>query len=290
MLCVTSVDKGVKLFDNSLLKDYFPSSASYADGKLVVRHVNYKIGFNGNYTFTNTTNNQLQTKNLMCYLDASFNIVGTWTISDPDQPSNIQIKGFEDVRMYDNGHKFIAAAYSVEQGKIRQVIGKIETFFNSPMLVEFLDAKFLEPPCDTACEKNWIPLNNGDIVYNWAPFHKGFVDNNYKLCLTDVSNNYYQFPSPRRGSTIPCKNFVVVHFSKHINDKHCYFHQLLCLTTKKITLPFYFGDTMGVQYCTGFTVLDDNTFVFWYSLNDCDTYVTHKHSSHFDFFDYEPIS
>jgi hypothetical protein len=147
---------------------------------------------------------------------------------------------------------------------------------------QYLNSKIIQPPTQTRCEKNWIPLINGNdeyFIYKWSPFEIGKI-NNDKNQLEIIKS--YEMLSPDfhriRGSTIFIdninqKNLIgVVHYSEQTPPRQ-YYHILVTLD-KETNLPISYSDPFcfqhhGVEFCIGFTIKDEK-YVFWISKKDND--------------------
>ena len=141
-------------------------------------------------------------------------------------------------------------------------------------------------------EKNWIPIqyqsehldqseqseqseqsnqSNETFIYKWND-----------LCICNDNGEYvkrHTIIAPLfnrlKGSTIFCKNgddnlIGLVHFSDE-GEPRRYSHMLVLLDKVdlrpiKYSCPFYF-DTLGIEFCIGFTIVDDE-YLFWISRHD----------------------
>jgi hypothetical protein len=197
--------------------------------------------------------------------------------------------GLEDMRLFsDSGRlRFIATTLGYSgNGKARMVVGE---YSNNGVS----NCEIIEPPTDTRCEKNWIPLPNNHYVYQWSPFQIGHVEKG-KLRIVK-SHDMSAFPvfDRVRGSTvfqgtnvsteIPLfeesnnSRLGVVHFSEEGSPRR-YFHMLVLLEQKssspdswvpvKHSAPFYFSN-IGIEFCIGFLKTDTH-YTFWISQMDRD--------------------
>ena len=153
----------------------------------------------------------------------------------------------------------------------------------SPETLSYSNCHILEPPTETWCEKNWIPLpgtnETPDFIYSWSPFKIGRLDATNKLeiiCSRPVSAPYFH---KVRGSSvfIRCDDgnlMGVVHFSEECHPRK-YYHMLVRLDAHTF-LPIECSDPFcfqhfGVEFCIGFAVYDVNTYAFWVSKKDNDS-------------------
>jgi hypothetical protein len=239
--------------------DFHPSSVSCFGDMQNVRFVNYVIDQrNGSYTMkqgTYSADYPVRTRNVV------WDGVKARLLSDTPGTRDAHIKGLEDVRVYmdaDGVLRFVATS-SEFSPKIRMVGGTYPPC--NPVL--------LEPPTDTECEKNWLPINGtADIVYRWRPLEVGSLENNKLVIHTTHATPW--FFQHLRGSAIPIRVgdelWALVHYVEYSQPRK-YFHCFVSLdpTTyapKSITLPFVFK-AQGVEYCLGCTKTDSAiTFVF----------------------------
>lgn len=279
---------------------FYPSSCSYihVDGEhiLNVRYINYRLDEYGRYLI-NHPQNHLETKNLRCYLsddlksvrESEFMWEGMIGLREYDKT----ITGLEDVRLYLAGNqlKYVATNKSYHKGqKIRIVTGDY-----SASMAMFESGQVLEPPTNTYCEKNWIPIgiNNAQtgkerFIYRWAPFEIGELEGDtLKIVLQKPVE--HMLLKKVRGSTVPVWSkkeqcfYCVVHYCEHIHGAKtlAYYHMLVKMD--KDFIPFEWSNVfhfnrIGIQYCIGFTILEEEeekeeeeeskTFAFWFSEHD----------------------
>jgi len=260
---------------------FYPSSSSYIffDGQhiLNVRYVNYKLDEYGRY-YINHPNGHLETLNLRCYLTDDFKEIREepefmWEGMIGLREYDKSITGLEDVRLFvsENRLKYIATnkSYHVMR-KIRMITGDY-----SASMAMFENGCVLEPPTDTYCEKNWIPISNDRFIYRWAPFEIGELEGDTLKIVKSVPTEQL---ITIRGSTPPqwsekdqC-HYCVVHYCEHVHGAKtlAYYHMMVKLD--KEFIPFEWSNVfhfnrVGIQYCIGFTILDEG-FAFWFSEHD----------------------
>ena len=290
---------------------FFPSSASYIKGSLVTRYVNYKIGPDGRYTVFHPEG-QLQTINLLSTLSDDLNTLKSSQFIDesvigiPTYMEGARYVGLEDVRIF-NQIEFVAssAAYTQDHS-IRIVKGAIRDG-------KFVSGVVMQPPNGifTPCEKNWIPLPNKDCyIYRWHPYEIIRADENGRTTTVSskvIPNTLFE---KVRGSTVPTWSdadshyICVVHWTE-VGSKGLlqYYHMLVKLDAEyqvaAWSQPFHFSKLrrplelqrscghmpleVGIQYCLGFTIIDDKTYGFWFSENDGNPKFMRSCSSQFVF-------
>ena len=278
--------------------NYNPMSASYLfhAGKhyLNTRYTNYHVCSDGYYWWPPGENRIIRSKNILSVLNAddfshmSFvemkNDIGL--MSFPGRFS----EGIEDIRLYNRsdgkiGYIGSTLEYSIS-GKIRTIIGEYDVENK-----KCINGNIINPPSDTYCEKNWIPITDHDqetwFIYKWHPMEIGKVvlDENEQSYRLDIQKTYQTSAivfRNIRGSSCFIEDTIentpgwvgVVHFSEELYPRQ-YFHRLVLLDKHsfeplKYTDPFYFCH-LGVEFCIGFTKKEED-YVFWISQMDRDPY------------------
>ncbi len=271
-------------YDYPLLPGFNPSSASYIfyEGKhiLVTRYVNYKIDSNGFYDIPDKDRGQLRTENVISFLSQDFtSLLESYLLNDlklglktiDDRPYT----GLEDMRLYidnDNQLCFVASSGGYTTNTISIIQGTIEILTKSLKNGRILQG--YQP-----CEKNWIPIQKKKTnccIYKWQPFTVISMDTMEKLAERLVPHSMFNHV---RGSTVPVWSAVdncficVVHISdRDEHGKLNYYHMLVKLEAETYDIIgwsnlFYFRK-LGIQYCIGFTIVNDNEYCFWYSEDD----------------------
>ncbi len=261
---------------------FFPSSPAYVfyDGEhiLNVRYVNYQLDEYGRYHIKHPEGH-LETLNLRCYLEHDLMSIKSdtefvWEGMIGLRTYDKSITGLEDVRLFisDGKLKYVGTNKSYHVGqKIRIVMGDY-----SASMAMFENGQVLEPPSDTYCEKNWIPLNEKQFIYRWAPFEIGELEGDTLKIVKSLPVEHMLLQKVR-GSTPPVWSekdscyYCVVHYCEHGEKTLAYYHMLVKLN--KEFLPFEWSNVfhfnqVGIQYCIGFTILEDGRFGFWFSEHD----------------------
>ena len=292
------------------LPGFYPSSASYLFHKgkhwLNTRYVSYWMYSNGYYRFHNAEH-VIENKNILSELHPETMIPETYielqtiyekNISGTNEgvmlpcphPENKRhfTEGLEDIRLYSVGEdiRFIATTVNYSpNGRPRMMVGNY-----LPETLEFRECRVIQPPTDTWCEKNWIPLpkQNADtnaweewFVYKWCPFELGKIKEE-----TGVLQIEKTFETPHsvfgaiRGST-PFVDYGdgvhlvgLVHFSEEHTPRH-YYHMLVLLNKHTFepvnwTDTFYF-EKLSIEFCIGMTCdIQKKKYHFWISRFDRD--------------------
>jgi hypothetical protein len=252
--------------------DFVPTSTSFLrqqDGtyRVNVRYVNYRIQNDGSYLMIKNNilspDNKVITRNFTTVSDPNFDSFTPLEEMIPDFPAKhqVHIEGLEDLRLYNKDGELRWIATSMEyshDGKIRQITGKYNLETNT-----LQNAESLIPPQPSDCEKNWIPIENSEmIIYGWKPYRIGkIVDSQFISTQVQETPRYFEHV---RGSSnvVEYKNslWALTHIVMYVTPRK-YYHQLMRLNkeTRKIesySLPFYFR-TNHIEYCLSIDIQDD---------------------------------
>jgi len=177
-----------------------------------------------------------------------------------------RIEGLEDVRVYVDDlavTRFVATCAQTGP-KIRVVQGDYNLSSHS-----LRNCKVLEPPTDTDCEKNWLPVpGTSSVIYAWHPFQVGVVKDS-KLEIRAMHPTPWFFKH-LRGSAVPIRMgqelWVLTHYVEYTQPRK-YYHCIVVLDGEdykplRMSLPFVFR-AIGVEYCLGWKAEGDSlTFAF----------------------------
>ena len=283
-----------ELYDEENLMLSSSSSYIFYEGKHILntRFVNYSFTPEGRYDIRHP-NKTLLTRNIRSYLDVD---LVTWCYGKMldetvELESNDRFShGLEDMRLfeYDNKLYFVASnANYAPNDKIRIIMGE----YNHNTL-SYSNCRVLEPPTDTSCEKNWVPITvpaSGSLgfIYSWYPFRIGCLDENNKLEIISENSVYAPHFHKVRGSSIFIndgdKLLGVVHFSEEGSIRK-YYHMLVRLDPVTL-IPVEYSEPFcflhhGVEFCIGFSIYG-NKYVFWVSKKDNDATMILLDRSHF---------
>jgi predicted GH43/DUF377 family glycosyl hydrolase len=273
------------------IPQFSPTSASviHLDGTYIMntRFVNYDILKDGRY-YIKHPQMHLHTRNFCSVFSLShkeiketkemFESVGEL------EDHETKIYGLEDIRLYINSNQqlsFIASnSNHIKDKKIRIVRGiyDIQNRICRNLCV-------IQPPTDTYCEKNWVPLpsyNKGldydYFIYKWQPFEIG------RALRTDITSSEIPLEivvsipnwTPRFDRVRGSSNFIeistgwlgIVHLSEEHTPRH-YYH-LLVLLDKTTFLPLKYSrmfvfNKHSIEFCIGFDVLENEMYKFWIS-------------------------
>ena len=256
---------------------------------LNTRFVNYEIMNDGRY-YIKHPQMHLHTRNVFSHFDSEakeikeikemFESVGEL------EDHNDKIYGLEDIRLYVNrSHQisFIASNNNhIKHNKTRIVRG-IYDIQNSICR----NLCIIQPPTETYCEKNWIPLpsyNKGQdddkydyFIYKWQPFEIGKVLRSNSTVevpleiVVSIPNWTPRFDRVRGSSDfieISTGWLGIVHLSEEHTPRH-YYH-LLVLLDKTTFLPIQYSrmfvfNKKSIEFCIGFDVVENSMYKFWIS-------------------------
>jgi len=269
---------------------YNPGSASYLKHNgthlLNTRYVNYWYYNDGGYAFYDGTN-IIRSKNILSVLDE--NLVPQ-SYEEMDESSidlprhDTYSRGIEDIRLYvdatENRVKYIATTVGYHgTGGNRMVIGNYDYETKT-----YSDSRIVQPPTDTWCEKNWVPVTGSKqkFIYKWAPMEIGEItEDNNQLRIVHRYEDTKNIPlfSKMKGSApfveiSECELVGVIHFSEETKPRH-YFHMLVVLD-KETLRPIRYSESfvfenIGIEFCIGFDVSiseGSNKYLFWISQFD----------------------
>ena len=302
------------IYNYPKIDGYNASSASYLfynDQHLInTRYVNYFYYNDGGYMFYDGTN-IIRTKNMFSMLNEKLlkdsDTSEYSMVLAPDQYLEMKetidlqehqfySRNVEDIRLYNY------------QGKLKYIattVGYYHTCGNRMMIGNYdienncyTESQIVEPPTDTRCEKNWVPIMNSSssvldklgktlgrelgelFIYKWSPLEIGEVvktdDGKLKLEIIYTLECCRNIPffNKLRGSApfIEYNGYLVgiAHFSEETKPRH-YFHMMIILDKDtfrpiRYSEPFVF-EQIGIEFCIGFTIIDEK-YWFWISQFD----------------------
>jgi hypothetical protein len=283
----------IDTYDYPKIDTYEPMQASYLEvnGRhwLNTRYVNYWYLESG-HCHIKQSDDIIITKNLTVELDADSLMPISGFREMREDTINLHsygayFYGLEDIRLYeiDGEIRFIATNINYSpSGHNKMIVGQYD-----PETQCYADCRLLEPPYDSWCEKNWIPVIQNDLItgkssekfiYKWHPMEIGQIKyNNGGLNQLEIIDRY-NIREPEfhrvRGSTpfVLSAGYLVgiVHFSECTLPRR-YYHILVALDP--VTLkPMKYSETfhflhVGIEFCIGLTIRDQD-YVCWISTWD----------------------
>ena len=248
----------------------FPAPSGYRsssvgvseDFTLAVRTVSYRIEANGSYALANDL---VETRNFKSKwkpeerswegweeLEIDARCAAKWRRGD-------QIRGLEDVRIC--GDTFTATTREFSYCPANRVVhGKFPRMTFVPV----------QPPLETSCEKNWLPLGGNRVIYGWHPFTIGEVNKEHSPAELEIVQT---FDTPSwfrhlRGSAPPFRVDDELWVLTHIVSPHAprrYLHMWVVLDENLRPMshspPFYLHH-QGIEYCCGARVWESSIHLF----------------------------
>lgn len=264
--------------------DFKPSAISIDKYPFAnVRYVNYWMA-NGEY-FT-MHNCPVQTENAYINLETNEVIMKMKDSSITLPRFDTHVKGLEDIRLFHIGDSIKFTATSVreyEKDMVRVITGDYDKDCG-----EYKNVSILSSPVNSTCEKNWLPIENTDMmIHSWHPYT--LVNSNSKILKI---SNTPEFFMHLRGSAAPIKygdNYLaLVHFVEYSKPRkyyHCFVELNKSLEPSRISLPFVFKSA-SVEYCVSFRFQNENTIEFYTSFMDSNP---HKIETEFSKFEWVSI-
>lgn len=273
------------------IPNFYASSSSHIEYQgehyLNTRFINYWIANNGNYLFQDGSQT-IKNKNVF----TQFNMKTYSPESHREMNENITMNhvlcsrpisiGLEDMRLFEYRGKIHYIATTIgytSNGKARIMMGEynIEQYTID-------SGTIIEPPKDTFCEKNWVPIVKGDdlfFIYKWHPYQIGkrkqSEEGTYVLEIIESSEIPNLIFRKIRGSSPFVKTerglLGVVHFSENYTPRH-YYHMMVLLDEHTLRVKEYSNtfcfEKLGIEFCIGFSLDTHKKYVFWISRHDRD--------------------
>ena len=278
------------------IETYEADSASYVfyKGKHVLntRYVNYWYLESGHCSIKHPED-FIISKNLVSILDDNLEPTGFTEMREETVglPSKrCYFYGLEDIRLYttqgasgtqEDKLKFIATNIDYSPtGSNRMIVGEYDPFTQS-----YSNCATIEPPYESWCEKNWIPLVKHQdqdqdkqeyFIYKWNPMEIGRINSQNRLEIVKTFPILSPWFQRVRGSTVfqDRGDYLVgiVHFSEDTLPRR-YYHVLVALDRDtfqpvKYSNIFVFQH-IGIEFCIGIHIKEDK-YVFWISKKDRD--------------------
>jgi hypothetical protein len=284
-----SDSQGTGLMNPSIFND---------NGKLLVnvRHVNYAIYHCHNFfhkygplQYIHAEHQMvLKTTNFMCELnnDLTINQYNKVDTSNLDSEPQWEFIGLEDARLVKwNGElKLIGVRRDNNTtGKGRMEVSTITSKFPYHEKKRFI----IEPPVDSYCEKNWMPILDAPFKFvKWtSPTEIITYDNGRAASIIHLGyNNYLPFDLRGGSQVLSYKDhyIAVVHeaanLKSELNQKDAQYRHRIVVWDKnfnitKITPSFDFLNG-EIEFCTGMCIYNDN-FVLSFGRQDNSAYLVH---------------
>jgi len=256
---------------------HFPCPSGYVsssvaltrEGLLCVRTVSYLIAPDGSYLMPSGL---VETRNFLADWSSKERTWSRWREALPEASCTSRwkrddlVRGLEDVRIW--GGEFTATTREFSYcGSNRMVHGTID---EETGLAVFSPVH--PPESETSCEKNWLPLGGGLVLYGWSPLQIGRVEGGgtkeaarLRIVQTQATPGWFRH---LRGSSSPFEIDGQLWALAHVvapTSPRQYF--LVWVVLEKGTYkplkhsdPFYLHHK-GIEYCLGAAPAKNDTIV-----------------------------
>ena len=231
------------------------SVAINAARTLCVRTVSYHITDDGRYIMKDGL---IESRNFRAQWDAGERTWSGWAELELDAASsrrwrrNDSIRGLEDLRLHGDVFTATTREYSYCDAN-RIVYGRFPSMTFAPIA---------PPHGETYCEKNWLPLSEDLVIYQWHPFTLGRIngDDSPNRLHVEVEHKTPRWFRHLRGSAPPLDLddglWVLTHIVCPNSPRH-YLHLWVVLSKETYapmmhSPPFFFRHH-GIEYCLGTT-------------------------------------
>jgi tetratricopeptide (TPR) repeat protein len=227
--------------------------------RCIVRTSNYKI-INGNYITPD--NNIIHTRNFMLDLDDKLNVVKTTEMIDKTGTprSDYPCHGFEDCRLFRHEGKLVFTAtvcdFDLErayEGPREIVLGELDDNY------AIVRATLQRGPWSVRAQKNWMPTNDGRIIYAVAPGGKRAstvfrLEGQHVTMPAGTAVSQGRLRGGSHAVKVPGGWLCIVHDVAWPGGGRMYLHRFALLTEDlalvSLTDPFVF-QTRSVEFCAG---------------------------------------
>ena len=247
-----------------------------------VRHVNYKIGENGEYI----NKDKIITKNMITVYDNSARAIEKEFEMNYDKELDGLYVGLEDVRFIEHKNQIhFTGNRGLEPGLMCVEYGKIDAETQTTTSHVIIKTDGI-----TNIEKNWVLYETADrgelrIVYNWYPMTTYGIGADGKSLTDKKTTETPAFFKNLRGSTngirvclgstksdCASETWFLCHAVSY-EDRRYYYHIIVAIDaeTGNVTRwsKFFTFEGKPVEYALGFTHNKSNdTFMFGYSTMD----------------------
>jgi tetratricopeptide (TPR) repeat protein len=242
---------------------YINSSWCKLDNISNVRLVNYKIDkSNGSYKYLNG-DRPMHWESLLKEPVSTLNLLNGKDLMEEEYEvqvyPNSTIKGIEDIRLFKkkNGEiLFMATTPILNENHSNRICAGVYDVDNKKIKVN----KVFDSPTNSGCEKNWVFLNENEIIYSWNPLTIYSYDN---LKLSRSYSTPQIFSLFRGSSSIVKRNglcYAIVHTVNYENPR-TYLHYLMVMLEDGMpiahSLPFSFEGNQ-IEYCLSFNFVENN--------------------------------
>ncbi len=236
-----------------------------------IRNVNYSIQKDSGQYFYYNTNTHMSWENTLKNPVHTINVCNNQILEEINltsyaQIKNSTIKGIEDVRIFEKDNKIMFLATTRDFS----IQNRICTGQYLPEKNQILIEKVFNSPENSNCEKNWVMLNENEIIYKWYPLTVYSFDTLQKIKEIKTPTFFKHFRGGSNVIQIEGFNYCVVH-TVHYENPRKYLHLIVKLNHEGYPLaysvPFDF-EGERIEYCLSMNYLTNGNLEFHYSTWD----------------------
>ena len=239
---------------------------SNGDYLINIRVVNYYITENGSYI---GCDDHIITENKCIQMDSSFNIISEKMIPSPSLRTQRYI-GVEDVRIFEQKDGSIRFTGTHLDKELSMCYGTYTT--DNELIPTTINPIFF-PSTDRQVEKNWVYINDNEMIYKWYPLT---ICNHSSNSLTKIRELqmpkiFKRIRGSTNGSQWDNEIWFITHIVSYEQPRH-YYHMMVVFNSDMTKLlrystPFKFTNNNCIEYCLGL-VVEKNRVLISYSTMD----------------------
>lgn len=236
-----------------------------------IRNVNYSIQKDTGQYFYYNTNTHMSWENTLKNPVHTINVCNNQILEEINltpyaQIKNSTIKGIEDIRIFEKDNKIMFLATTKDFSTQNRICSGQYLPEKNQILIE----KVFNSPENSNCEKNWVMLNENEIIYKWHPLTIYSFDTLQKIKEIKTPNFFKHFRGGSNVIQIEGFNYCVVH-TVHYENPRKYLHLIVKLNQEGYPLaysvPFDF-EGERIEYCLSMNYLTNGNLEFHYSTWD----------------------
>jgi tetratricopeptide (TPR) repeat protein len=288
---IQSVFNNLKFYAYNLSKDGFKSESIEIDNSIIpkgfinsshckidqdlhnVRLVNYKINqSNGAYLYQ-SDGRHMSWEELTKEPVKTLNVLnGKWIMQEEYHVpiyEGAKVEGIEDIRLFKSNDgiiKFLATSQFISPNHKNKICSGLYDTKNKKIIID----RVFKSPTDSACEKNWVFLNENEIIYNWNPITIYSYSELNKIKEFKVPALFSFFRGSTSAIEINGLLYIVVH-SVNYESPRTYLHYLIIMEKNGRPImhssPFSF-EGEPIEYCLSINSVNNEELEFNYSTWD----------------------
>lgn len=288
---IGSVFNNLKFYANTLTKDGFKMESIEIDPSIIpdgfinsshckidsdlhnIRLVNYKIDrSNGAYHYQ-SDGRHMGWEELAKEPVKTLNLLnGKWIMQEEYRVpihEGARVEGIEDLRLFkaeDGSIKFLATSQFISPNQGNRICSGIYDVENKKIIVD----QVFDSPTGSGCEKNWVFLNENEIIYGWNPVTVYSYPSMSEARKFEVPVLFSFFRGSTSAIEIGGLLYIVVHSVNYENPR-TYLHYLIIMEKNGKPVmhssPFSF-EGEPIEYCLSINSVNDEELEFNYSTWD----------------------